>query len=99
MSSLLLLGYIAAVVSLAGIILNAKKMMACWPVWLVSNIMWITYSGIEGDIPSVVLWITFSIFNIYGWIQWRKDLRPKYSSGKYNFTNKEDISGRSKIRY
>ena len=77
MSSLLILGYIAAIVSLIGIFLNARKHMGCWPVWLVSNIMWITYSGIEGDMPSIILWVTFSIFNIYGWWKWRKDIKKE----------------------
>lgn len=77
MEYLLILGYAAAAVSLIGIFLNAKKLMACWPIWLVSNVMWITYSGIEGDVPSIVLWITFSIFNVYGWIKWKQDLKPK----------------------
>ena len=75
--SLALLGYIAAFISLIGIILNAKKHMGCWPVWLFSNVLWITYSGIEGDVPSIVLWILFSIFNIYGWVQWRKDRKKE----------------------
>ena len=73
MSWLLILGYLAAVTSLVGIVLNAQKHMACWPIWLVSNVMWLTYSGIEGDVPSLILWTTFSIFNVYGWIKWRKD--------------------------
>ena len=68
-----LFGYLATFVSLVGIVLNSKKKMACWIVWLFSNIMWIIYSAIEGDVPSISLWILFSIFNIYGWIQWRKD--------------------------
>jgi len=92
MSSLLILGYLAAIVSLIGIVLNAQKHMSCWPVWLVSNVMWITYSVIEGDVPSIVLWVTFSIFNIYGWIKWKKDRKPKYPrypSGKYNYRNPE----------
>ena len=75
--NLVLFGYLAALVSLIGIILNAKKHMACWPIWIFGNVMWITYSGIEGDIPSVVLWVTFSIFNVYGWYQWKKDLKRK----------------------
>jgi len=58
---MLILGYLAAFVSLMGIILNARKIMACWPIWLLSNVMWITYSGIEGDVPSIILWTTFSI--------------------------------------
>jgi len=86
---MLYLGYFAALISLIGIILNAKKHMACWPIWLFSNGLWITYSILEGDIPSIVLWILFSIFNVYGWMQWKKDLKPKYSSGKYNYRNPE----------
>ena len=70
---MLILGYLAAFVSLMGIILNARKIMACWPIWLLSNVMWITYSGIEGDVPSIILWTTFSIFNVYGWWKWRQD--------------------------
>jgi nicotinamide riboside transporter PnuC len=77
MENLLFLGYTAALFSLVGIVFNAQKKMACWPVWLISNIMWITYSVIEGDMPSILLWITFSIFNIYGWVQWKKDLQRK----------------------
>jgi len=67
------LGYVAAMISLIGIILNARKEILCWPVWLFSNVLWIIYSVIEGDTPSVILWILFSIFNIYGWVQWKKD--------------------------
>ena len=70
-----LFGYFAAFVSLVGIILNAQKKMACWVIWLFSNVMWITYSAIEGDFPSIVLWTLFSVFNVYGWIQWRKDAK------------------------
>jgi len=68
-----ILGYFAALVSLIGIILNAKKEILCWPVWLFSNVLWITYSGIQSDIPYIILWILFSIFNIYGWIMWSKN--------------------------
>lgn len=86
MENLALLGYIAAVVSATGIILNAKKIMACWPIWIFSNFLWITYSGIEGDVPSIVLWSLFTLFNIYGWWQWKKDRKPKgYPGGKYNY--------------
>jgi len=66
------LGYFAALVSLIGIVLNAKKNMLCWPIWLISNFLWIGYSLLEMDIPSIVLWIMFSFANIYGWVIWKK---------------------------
>jgi hypothetical protein len=65
MNGLDILGYSSFVVSLIRIILNLKKKISCWPVWLVSNVGWIVYSVIQKDIPSIVLWITFSAFNVY----------------------------------
>jgi hypothetical protein len=33
----------------------------------------------------MILWIAFSAFNVYGWIQWRKDKVPfKPFTGNYN---------------
>lgn len=72
-----LLGWVATVISIIGIILNARKNMLCWPTWLVSNVLWVTYFLVLGDFPSIILWIVFSIFNVYGWIQWSKDKRKK----------------------
>ena len=90
--SLVVLGYIAAAVSLVGIILNAQKLMACWPVWIFSNFLWITYSGIQGDVPYIILWSVFTLSNVYGWVQWRKT-RDRFlsarSGGKYNYKNPE----------
>lgn len=80
------LGYFATLVSLIGIILNAQKNIWCWPVWLISNAGWIVYSVLQNDIPQIILWIAFSAFNVYGWIQWRKD-RKKFTP----FTGNYDI--------
>jgi len=74
---MIFLGYFAALVSLIGIILNARKHILCWPIWLFSNALWIYYSFIEGDIPSIILWTMFSIANIYGWRTWKKDIELK----------------------
>jgi len=84
--SLQLFGYLAAFVSLVGIILNAKKNIWCWVIWLFSNAMWITYSAIEGDVPSIVLWTLFSIVNVYGWVQWIKDKKPLTNVGHESIT-------------
>jgi len=72
-----LLGWIATAISIIGILLNAKKNMWCWPVWLVSNVLWVTYFIILANPQSITLWVVFSLFNVYGWIQWRKDEKLK----------------------
>lgn len=85
MSGLDILGYGSFIVSLIGILLNAKKNILCWPIWLASNAGWIVYSIIQRDVPQVILWIAFSAFNVYGWMQWKKD-EKKFTpfSGNYN---------------
>jgi len=85
--SLEILGYIAIAISFVGIILNAKKIIWCWLVWNIGNVVWIIYSLIEQDYPSVILWSIFTLSNMYGWYQWKKD-RNKNKSDKYNFIAK-----------
>jgi nicotinamide mononucleotide transporter len=68
-----LLAWIATVISVVGVFLNARKNIICWPIWLISNILWIIYFFLLKNNPSIVLWIVFSFFNIYGWTQWSKD--------------------------
>ena len=85
MNGLDILGYGSFVVSLIGIILNAKKNILCWPVWIASNFGWITYSLYQGDFPQILLWITFTAFNFYGWLKWSTDKTPsKPFTGNYN---------------
>lgn len=74
---MLILGWIAAVLSIIGILLNAKKNILCWPIWLVSNVMWISHFIINWDPPSLVLWFVFLGTNTFGWVQWNKDKNKK----------------------
>ena len=66
-----LIGWLATSLSLLGIFLNAKKIIACWWVWIVSDVAWIIYFLNPVDPQSLVLWIVFIGFNIYGWVQWK----------------------------
>jgi nicotinamide riboside transporter PnuC len=79
MAPLDLLGYSCVSISLFGIYLNARKDILCWPVWILSNIGWITYSILGHNGPSLVLWIIFLLSNIYGWKQWHNDIKKKES--------------------
>lgn len=71
-----MLGYIAMASSFIGIFLNAKKNIWCWFFWIVGSILWvINFAVIENakdNIPSIALWSIFTLFNIYGWNEWKK---------------------------
>lgn len=66
------MNWIAVSLSLIGIILNAKKSVLCWAVWIISNIFWLAYEIPKGELPSILLWSAFLLANIYGWYCWRK---------------------------
>ena len=50
-----LLGWVASILSIFGIYLNAKKNIWCWYVWLVSNVGWLIYYLDKKDLPAIVL--------------------------------------------
>jgi nicotinamide mononucleotide transporter len=58
--------------SISGIFFSAKKNILCWPIWFVGCIFWLIYVIPIGDWPQIILWIVFSISNIYGWYEWAK---------------------------
>jgi nicotinamide riboside transporter PnuC len=66
-----IIGWIATSLSLTGIYLNARKKIACWPIWSVANVFWIIH--LWGDWASVSLWLFYTCFNVYGYFSWKKD--------------------------
>ena len=70
-----MVAWIASGLSILGIILNAKKKILCWPVWLLSCFTWLYVALFNYDNPhwpEVVLWGTFALFNSYGWYEWSR---------------------------
>jgi nicotinamide mononucleotide transporter len=64
------ISWFASAISLMGIILNASKIIWCWPIWILSNIFWIYWAYKKREWALFSLWIVFSIFNMYGWYMW-----------------------------
>lgn len=78
------MGWIAIIFSVLGIILNAKKVIWCWLVWIISNLLWTIHAFALGDWSAVCLWVVFTGFNIYGWYQWIPDWRKKKQKVQYH---------------
>lgn len=81
------LGWIGAMFSVVGTILNARKNILVWPVWLSGNFIIIAHHIINtNDFPTVILFTVFQISNIYGWVHWNK-LKNKTSLEERRNTN------------
>lgn len=74
----LFIEWVALLLSITGIILNANKLILCWPVWILSCIAWILYFTLDQkrggrlQTAAIIMNAVFLISNIYGWIQWSK---------------------------
>lgn len=66
------MSYLAATLTMLGLVLNARHNIACWAIWLASNAVWITYLTPKGEYALVMQNIVFVGLNIYGWRQWRQ---------------------------
>lgn len=64
------IAWIATILSLVGIVLNASMIMWYWAVWMVSNLLWIYWSIKKKERSQTVLWTVFFFANIYGWYLW-----------------------------
>lgn len=64
--------WIALSLSIIGILLNALKIIWCWPIWVASNVCWLIYSYRNKDRSQLILWTVFLITNFYGWWMWMK---------------------------
>jgi nicotinamide riboside transporter PnuC len=67
----MMLDIIGTALSIAGIFLNAKKIIWCWHVWIASNVFWIAYCIKTNQIPALIMWIVFFFANLYGYFQWK----------------------------
>lgn len=66
------MAWIATALSLFGLILNAKRIIWCWPIWILANIYWVQAAYHKQDWPTFALWMAYSAFNVYGWYSWAK---------------------------
>jgi len=69
--------WIITILALIGSILNIKKRRECFILWILTNLYWIIHDFRIGEQAQGVLFMTYSIFSIWGFIEWSKG--PKVS--------------------
>lgn len=67
------LQWVAALICIIGLVLNVKKDSRSFLIWIAGNCIWIFIDIKEGLIPQAILFIIYSFFNLYGYLEWRNN--------------------------
>lgn len=65
--------WIAIFLSFLGIYLNIKKIKWSFIIWTIGNLIWIYINFISGLPVQSLLFIGYSVVNLYGFYKWRKN--------------------------
>ena len=67
------LSIIAMITGLGGNLLMAKKNILVYPVWILSNILWIVVGFLTYvNVSQMLMYSVYTIMQIYGWREWKK---------------------------
>lgn len=67
------LSIIAMLTGLGGNLLMAKKNILVYPVWILSNILWIIVGFLTYvNVSQMLMYSVYTIMQIYGWREWKK---------------------------
>jgi nicotinamide riboside transporter PnuC len=68
--------WIASLLTFWALWLNGRRNIACWPMWLISNVLWIVYAWWRKEWALFAVNIGFILLNFAGWRQWAY-VKPK----------------------
>jgi nicotinamide riboside transporter PnuC len=68
---------ILTILALTGVVLNIKKKILCFYIWLITNISWATVDLYKGIPMQSLLFIIYAALAVYGICEWRKDEKKK----------------------
>ena len=66
-----LIGWIAAVASLTGVVLNIRHDRRCFVVWGVTNAAWVIVDASAGVYSQAALQAVYCGMSVWGWRKWR----------------------------
>lgn len=67
-----MLTWITTILCLTGTVLNVKKMVACFYLWTIGNILWLCFDISTGLYSRALLDIVQLGFAIWGIVEWSK---------------------------
>jgi len=68
-------GTIAMLLAVGGVLLNNRKMIACFPIWMVSSAISLGIHAATGVVMLAVRDGAFIVLAIEGWRRWKKKVK------------------------
>jgi len=68
-----MLSWLASFLTIAAIVLNGYKNVWCWPIYMVTNILWVVYFWPKQEWAVVILNLIFFIFNVFAMKKWNSE--------------------------
>lgn len=69
----MILGWLATALSLGGLYIAGRKIIWCWPMWIVGSSIFLVQAFVRQDWPQVALFGGYQVLNVLGWIKWRRN--------------------------
>lgn len=68
-----IISWTATILSLLGQVLISNKKKSAFPIWIISNLLWI-WVNIIGifNLANVAMYLVYTLLNIIGIIKWKK---------------------------
>lgn len=68
-----IISWLATGLSLLGQLLINKKKISAFPVWIISNLLWIVVNFLSVfNIANVAMYMIYCLMNIHGLYEWHK---------------------------
>ena len=64
--------FIGMALSILGIMFSISKNPWCWPLWILSAIIFLIIEIRDKRLAYIILWIMYLGFDIYGWYLWTR---------------------------
>jgi nicotinamide riboside transporter PnuC len=65
--------WVLTIMSLVGVVMNIKKMRACFYLWSVTNLCWSVYDFSIGAYAQSALFAVYFLLAVWGIFEWKKE--------------------------
>jgi nicotinamide riboside transporter PnuC len=64
--------WVVVAVSIVGTVLNARRNIWCFPLWIIANLFWIIYGYNKSAPAMTAMFAVYLGLAIYGWVFWNE---------------------------